>query len=87
LAALDNVNGEQRVLTLQANSRVGVTASAPVSRRQSLKISYSDGSSCALAASSKPCQSAGSTRGSAFRFRFRRVTMDKDRYLFTGFNV
>lgn len=38
-----SVNGEQRVRTLQANSRVGLTASMPLSRRQSLKISYSDG--------------------------------------------
>ena len=38
-----SVNGEERLLTVQANSRVGVTASVPVSRRQSLKIGYSDG--------------------------------------------
>jgi hypothetical protein len=43
-----SVNGERHVLTLQSNSRVGVTASAPVSRRQSLKISYSDGLVVAL---------------------------------------
>ena len=29
--------------TLQANSRFGVTGSVPLTRRQSLKVSYSDG--------------------------------------------
>jgi hypothetical protein len=38
-----SVNGEEHLPTLQANSRLGVTASVPVSRRQSLKVSYSDG--------------------------------------------
>jgi hypothetical protein len=38
-----SVNGEEHRLTRQANSRLGVTLSLPVSRRQSLKISYSDG--------------------------------------------
>jgi hypothetical protein len=38
-----SVNGEEHTLTRQANSRLGVTASVPVSRHQSLKISYSDG--------------------------------------------
>ena len=38
-----NVNGEEHLLTLQSNSRLGVTASLPVSLHQSLKISYSDG--------------------------------------------
>lgn len=38
-----SVNGEEHALTRQANSRLGVTASLPVSRHQSLKISYSDG--------------------------------------------
>jgi hypothetical protein len=38
-----SVNGEQHLLTLQANSRLGVTASLPLSLHQSLKISYSDG--------------------------------------------
>jgi hypothetical protein len=38
-----SVNGEQHPLTLQSNSRLGATASMPISRRQSLKISYSDG--------------------------------------------
>jgi len=37
-----SVNGEEHSLTLQENSRVGLTASVPVNRRQSLKISYSD---------------------------------------------
>ena len=38
-----NVNGEEHPLTLQSNSRLGVTASLPVSLHQSLKVSYSDG--------------------------------------------
>jgi hypothetical protein len=38
-----SVNGEEHTQTLESNSRIGVTASVPVSRRQSLKISYSDG--------------------------------------------
>jgi hypothetical protein len=38
-----SVNDEKRLLTLQSNSRIGATASLPVSRRQSLKVSYSDG--------------------------------------------
>jgi hypothetical protein len=37
-----SVNGVPSV-TLQANSRLGVTGSVPLSRHQSLKISYSDG--------------------------------------------
>jgi len=38
-----SVNGEKHLLTLQSNSRLGVTASVPLSPHQSLKISYSDG--------------------------------------------
>ncbi len=38
-----SVNGQEHSQTLESNSRIGVTASVPVSRRQSLKISYSDG--------------------------------------------
>jgi hypothetical protein len=38
-----SVNGVPGERTLQANSRFGVTGSVPISRRQSLKISYSDG--------------------------------------------
>ena len=37
------MNGVEGSETLQANSRFGVTGSVPISRRQSLKISYSDG--------------------------------------------
>ncbi len=37
------VDGLQSLTSLQANSRVGVTGSVPVSRRQSLKCSFSDG--------------------------------------------
>ena len=36
-------NGVEGTATLQANSRFGVTGSVPLSRRQSLKVSYSDG--------------------------------------------
>jgi len=38
-----SVNGVANPVTLQRNSRVGVTASVPLSRHQSLKFSYSDG--------------------------------------------
>lgn len=37
------VNDRLNVGSLQSNSRIGVTASAPISRHQSLKISYSAG--------------------------------------------
>ena len=38
-----SINGVESVETLQANSRFGVTGSLPLTRRQSLKVSYSDG--------------------------------------------
>ncbi len=38
-----SVNGVEGTQTLQANSRLGLTGSVPLTRRQSLKISYSDG--------------------------------------------
>jgi len=38
--SVNDVEGSQ---TLQANSRFGVTGSVPISRRHSLKVSYSDG--------------------------------------------
>ncbi len=38
-----SLNGISNPNTLQRNSRVGITASIPVSRHQSLKLSYSDG--------------------------------------------
>jgi hypothetical protein len=38
-----NVNGVKNHNTLQANSRFGITGSVPLTRRQSLKISFSDG--------------------------------------------
>ena len=38
-----SVNGVEGSATLQANSRFGLTGSVPLTRRQSLKISYSDG--------------------------------------------
>ena len=38
-----SVNGVESSQTLQANSRFGVTGSVPLTRRQSIKISYSDG--------------------------------------------
>jgi hypothetical protein len=37
------VNGVEDTATLLANSRLGLTGSLPLTRRQSLKISYSDG--------------------------------------------
>jgi len=37
------VNGVEGTTTLLANSRLGLTGSMPLTRRQSLKISYSDG--------------------------------------------
>ena len=38
-----SVNGVEGLQTLQSNSRFGVTGSVPLTRRQSIKISYSDG--------------------------------------------
>jgi len=38
-----SLNGVQNPLTFQKNSRVGVTASIPLSKRQSIKISYNNG--------------------------------------------
>jgi hypothetical protein len=38
-----SINGVENPLTLQSNSRIGVTASVPVSKHQSLKFSYSNG--------------------------------------------
>jgi hypothetical protein len=38
-----SVNGLENFSTLQRNSRVGVTASIPISRRHSIKLSYSNG--------------------------------------------
>ncbi len=38
-----SLNGIENPLTVQRNSRIGVTASIPVSKRQSLKFSYNDG--------------------------------------------
>jgi hypothetical protein len=38
-----SVNGAQTLGSLQANSRIGATASIPVTKRQSLKFSYSYG--------------------------------------------
>jgi hypothetical protein len=38
-----SVNGVEGTTTLLANSRFGVTGSVPLTRRQSLKVSYSDG--------------------------------------------
>jgi len=38
-----SLNGVQNPGTLQRNSRVGLTASVPLSRHQSMKISYNDG--------------------------------------------
>jgi len=38
-----SVNSVESTGSLQANSRVGLTGSVPISRRQSIKVSYSDG--------------------------------------------
>jgi hypothetical protein len=38
-----SLNGVQNPATLQQSSRVGVTASFPVTRRQSIKVGYADG--------------------------------------------
>jgi len=38
-----SMNGVSNPATMQGNSRVGFTASIPVNKRQSLKLSYSDG--------------------------------------------
>ncbi len=38
-----SVNGIESANTLQANSRLGVTGSVPLTRQQSLKVSFSDG--------------------------------------------
>ena len=38
-----SLNGVQNSATLQRNSRVGLTASIPLSRHQSIKLSYNDG--------------------------------------------
>jgi hypothetical protein len=38
-----SLNGVENPLTFQKNSRIGVTASIPVSKHQSLKFSYNDG--------------------------------------------
>jgi hypothetical protein len=37
------VDGGERSIEMQSNSRVGVSGSIPISRRQSVKVSYSDG--------------------------------------------
>jgi hypothetical protein len=38
-----SINGVENPVTLQRNSRVGVTASIPVTRHQSIKLSYNNG--------------------------------------------
>jgi hypothetical protein len=38
-----SVNGAESSLTLQANSRLGLTGSVPLTRHQSVKVSFSDG--------------------------------------------
>jgi hypothetical protein len=38
-----SLNGVENLATLQANSRIGATASVPITKRQSLKFSYSNG--------------------------------------------
>jgi hypothetical protein len=43
LGGKTSLDGIENSLTQQANSRIGATVSVPISRRQSLKMSYSDG--------------------------------------------
>ena len=38
-----SVNGVENAATLQKNSRVGITASFPLTRHQSVKVSYAQG--------------------------------------------
>ena len=38
-----SVNGVENAATLQKNSRVGITPSFPLTRHQSLKVSYARG--------------------------------------------
>jgi hypothetical protein len=38
-----SVNGVQNPITLEQNSRIGATISVPITQRQSVKVSYSDG--------------------------------------------
>jgi hypothetical protein len=38
-----SLNGVQNPLTVQRNSRIGGTASIPVTKHQTLKLSYSNG--------------------------------------------
>jgi hypothetical protein len=38
-----SINGIQNPITLEQNSRIGATISVPITQRQSLKVSYSDG--------------------------------------------
>jgi hypothetical protein len=38
-----SLNGVENAATLQQNSRVGITAAVPVTRHQSVKLSYSRG--------------------------------------------
>ena len=38
-----SLNGVENPKTLQKNSRVGITASVPITRHQSLKVSYAQG--------------------------------------------
>ena len=38
-----SLNGRENAATLQKNSRVGITASVPITRHQSLKVSYAQG--------------------------------------------
>jgi hypothetical protein len=39
-----SINGIQNPITQEQNSRIGATVSVPITQRQSLKVSYSDGS-------------------------------------------
>jgi hypothetical protein len=38
-----SVNGVENPATLQQSSRIGITASIPLTRRQAIKVGYADG--------------------------------------------
>jgi Putative MetA-pathway of phenol degradation len=69
------INGVSNPGTLQRNSRVGLTASIPVSRHQSLKLSYSDGAYILYGGTITTFLSLGNTPGLADRTSPRTMKM------------
>ena len=57
------LNGVQNPLTRAANSRLGGTVSVPITKHQSLKLSYSDGTYIRYGGNSRTSRSPGSTPG------------------------